>query len=66
MRSTRFAGSGAELGGELDHGAGVGDLDAQGQPGVRGVLLDLVDLLVVVVGDQRLVLVQLLQRLARP
>ena len=62
----RFARGGAELGGELHHGAGVGHLDAQGQPGQRGVLLDLLDLLVVVVGDQRLVLVELLQASPRP
>ncbi len=58
----RLARGGAELGGQLDHRAGVGHLDAQGQSRLRGVLLDLLDLLVVVVGHQRLVLVQLLQR----
>ena len=58
-----FAGRGAELRGQLDHRAGVGHLEAQREPGLRGVLLDLLDLLVVVVGDQRLVRVQLLQRL---
>ena len=53
-----FAGRRAELGGQFDHGAGVGHLQAQRQAGVRRVLLDLSDLLVVVVGHQRLVRVQ--------
>ena len=53
---------GAEFGGQLDHGPGIRHLEAQRQSGIGGVLLDLSDFLPVVEGDQRLVLVQLLQR----
>ena len=58
-----LAGRGAELARQLHHRAGVGHLDPQTQARVRGVLLDLANLFQVVVGHQRLVLVQLLQRL---
>ena len=58
-----FAGRGAEFGGQFDHRAGVGHLQPQRQAGLRRVLLDFPDLLVIVVSDQRLVLVEFLQRL---
>ena len=53
----------AELRRQLDHGPGVGHLEPQGQAGVRGVLADLADLLEVVVGHQRLVAVEIAERL---
>ena len=59
----RLARRGAELGGELHHRPGVGDAEAQRQPGVRGVLLDLLDLLQVVEGDQGPVAIELAERL---
>jgi hypothetical protein len=58
----RLARRGPELGGELDHGARVGHPEPQRQAGARRVLLDLLDLLEVVVGDERLVAVELPQR----
>ena len=58
----RLARVAAELRGKLHHRAGVGNAQPQHQPGVRRVALDLAQLLEVVVGDQRLVLVQRLQR----
>ena len=59
----RLARGGAELRRQLDHRPGVGHADPQGQAGVRGVLADLADLLEVVVGHQRLVRIELAQRL---
>ena len=56
-----LAGRGAELRGQLDHRAGVGNLETEGETGVGRVLLDLVDLLDVVEGHERLVLVELLE-----
>ena len=59
----RLPGRGAELRGELDHRAGVGHLQAQGQARVRRVFPDLADFVDVVVGHEGLVGVELAQRL---
>ena len=58
-----LARGGAELRRQLDHRPGVGHAQPQGQAGVRGVLANLADLLEVVVRHQRLVPVQLAERL---
>ena len=56
---------GAKLARQLHHRAGVRHAHPQRQPGVRRVLGDLLHLLVVVVGDEGTVLVELAERLGR-
>lgn len=58
----RFAAGRAELRRQLDHRAGVRHANAEHQAGVRRVLLELENLGVVVIRDERLVLVQFDQR----
>ena len=59
----RLAGQGPKLAGKLHHRAGVGHTKPQRQPRMRSVLGDLLDLLMIVVGHQRLVAVEFLERL---
>ena len=61
----RLAGERAKLARQLHHRTGVGHPQPQGEAGVRRVLRDFLDLFVIVVGHQRLVAVELLQRLHR-
>ena len=61
----RFARQGAEFAGEFYHRPRVGHAESEGQAGVRRVLGDLLHLLVIVVGDQRLVAVELVKGLDR-
>ncbi len=56
-----LAGQGAELAGQLHHRSGVGNAQPQHQPRVRRITGDLDDLVVVIVGDQRLVGIEPLQ-----
>ena len=56
---------GAELARQLNHRAGVRHPHPQREPGVRRVLGDLLHLLVVVIGDEGAVLVELAERLRR-
>ena len=59
----RLAGQGSKLTRELHHRAGVGHAEPQCEARMRRVLGDLLDLLMVVIGHQRLVAVELLERL---
>jgi hypothetical protein len=61
----RLAGQGPKLAGKLHHRASVGHAEPQREARMRSVLGDLLDLLVVVVGHQRLVAVEFLERLNR-
>jgi len=61
----RLSRQGPEFARQFHHRAGVGHAQAQRQTGVRGVLGDLLHLLVVVVGNQRLVAVEFAKRLDR-
>ena len=61
-----LAGQGAELARQLHHRPGVGHAQPQHQARVRRVAGDLEHLVMVVVGDQRLVWIQLLERLDWP
>jgi len=63
---TAFAGRGAKLDDSSTIAPVFGHFEAQRQPRVGRVLLDLPDLFQVVEGDQRLVLVELLKGLGGP
>src|SRR5262249_4143380 len=59
----RLAGQRPKLAGKLDHRSGVGHAQAQHQARVRGVPGDLLHLLVIVIGHERFVWIELLERL---
>ena len=61
----RLAGQRPELARQLDHRSGVGHAQPQHEAGVRRVPGDLDHFLMVVVGDERLVRIQLLERFGR-